>query len=242
MQTSGFFVLRAAGAGEAVVLNQAALCHTEVMADRCTCGAQLPPDARFCHKCGKPQYDYPGLVEETAEPEPPIPSPAPLAPPAPVLTEISFHNRMAVRIGFLAALTAVLLFLFPLPFPFLRLMIVFLAAGFLAVFLYTRRTGQMLSVRGGVRMGWITGIFCFTLISLLMTVAMVSISNRGGLANYLRSQFPANDARSDTLAQALSDPATLAGGLLFALLMLFVILTALPMIGGALGAKVLAKE
>jgi len=30
--------------------------------------------------------------------------------------------------------------------------------------------------------------------------------------------------------------------MLFALLMLFVILTALPMIGGALGAKVLAKE
>lgn len=219
---------------------RAALCHTEVMPDRCTCGAQLPPDARFCHKCGKPQYDYPGIVEEAAEPE--APASSPVAPPAPLLAEISFHNRLAVRIGFLAALTAVLFFLFPLPFPFLRLMIVFLAAGFLAVFLYTRRTGQMLSVRGGVRMGWITGIFCFTLISLLMTAAVVAISNKGGLANYLRSQFPANDARSDTLAQALSDPATLVGGMLFALLMLFVILTALPMIGGALGAKVLAKE
>ena len=206
--------------------------------DFCTCGAQLPSDARFCHKCGKPQYDYPGIVEETPEPEQPvIPSVV-----APTLTEISFHNRLAVRIGFVAALTAVVLFLFPLPFPFLRLMIVFLAAGFLAVFLYTRRTGQMLSIRGGVRMGWITGIFCFVLVSLLMTAAVVAISNQGGLAKYLRSQFPANDVRSDTLAQALNDPATLAGGMLFALLMLFVILTALPMIGGALGAKVLAKE
>lgn len=210
------------------------------MPDRCTCGAQLPPDARFCHKCGKPQYDYPGIAEEPEEPE--AQAPEPIAPAAPVLDEISFRNRMAVRIGFLAALAAVMLFLFPLPFPFVRLMVVFFAAGFLAVFLYTRRTGHLLSIRAGVRMGWITGVFCFALISLLMTAALVTISNRGGLANYLRSQFPANDARTDTLAQALSDPATLVGGLAFALLMLFVILTALPMIGGALGAKVLAKE
>ncbi|HXR35906.1 MAG TPA: zinc ribbon domain-containing protein [Candidatus Binataceae bacterium] len=208
------------------------------MPDFCTCGAQLPPDARFCHKCGKPQYDYPGLDVEVAEPEaiPPLPA----LPPAP--PEIGFHNRMAVRIGFLAALSAVVLFLFPLPFPFLRLMIVLLAAGFLAVFLYSRRTGQMLSVRGGVQMGWITGIFSFILVSLIMTAALVAVSNRGGLANFLKSQFPANDARSDTLAQALNDPTALAGGMVFAMLMLFVVLTALPMIGGALGAKVLAKE
>lgn len=59
---------------------------------------------------------------------------------------------------------------------------------------------------------------------------------------FFRAQLPPNDARADTLAQAVGDPATLAGGMLFALLLLFVILTALPMIGGALGAKVLAKE
>jgi len=204
----------------------------------CTCGAQLPPEARFCHKCGKPQYDYPGIVEEEPEAEAAVPLVA--APPP--SAEISFHNRLAVRIGFLAALMAILLFLFPLPFPMIRLIVILFAAGFAAVFLYTRRTGQMLSIRGGVRMGWITGIFCFIFVSVLMTAALVAISNQGGLAKYLSSQFPANDARSETLAQALSDPATLAGGMLFALLMLFVILTALPMIGGALGAKVLAKE
>jgi len=124
----------------------------------------------------------------------------------------------------------------------LRLLIALFAAGFLAVFLYTRRTGQMLSMRGGVRMGWITGIFCFTLVSMLMTAALVAISNQGGLAKFFRSQLPPNDARADTLAQALNDPATLAGGMLFALILLFVLLTALPMIGGALGAKVFAKE
>jgi hypothetical protein len=206
--------------------------------DFCTCGAELPPDARFCHKCGKPQYDYPGLTEEPIAPAPP---PLPTA-PVPLPVEISFHNSVAVRIGFLAALTAVLLFMFPLPFLFLRLLLAFIAAGFLAVYAYTRRTGQSLSVRSGARMGWITGIFSFMFVTILFTIAMVAISNEGGLVKMLRSQLPANDARTEQLTQALNDPATLAGGLVFSMLMLFIILTVLPVLGGALGAKVLAKE
>jgi len=27
------------------------------MSEFCSCGAQLPPDALFCHKCGKPQRE-----------------------------------------------------------------------------------------------------------------------------------------------------------------------------------------
>ena len=157
------------------------------MPDFCTCGAQLPPDARFCHKCGKPQYDYPDF-SEPVEPKEEVVAEIPRIAAALPL-EISFHNRLAVRIGFLAALAAVLLFLFPLPFPLPRLLIAVLAAGFLAVFLYTRRTGQMLSIRSGARMGWITGIFSFTLVSLLMTAAMVAISNQGGLQKFFRSQL-----------------------------------------------------
>jgi hypothetical protein len=206
----------------------------------CTCGAQLPPDARFCHKCAKPQYDYPDF-SEPVEPKEEVVAEIPRIAAALPL-EISFHNRLAVRIGFLAALAAVLLFLFPLPFPLPRLLIAVLAAGFLAVFLYTRRTGQMLSIRGGARMGWITGIFSFTLVSLLMTAAMVAISNQGGLQKFFRSQLPVNDARTQTMTQLLDDPTALAGGMIFALVLMFVVLTALPMIGGALGAKVFAKE
>lgn len=218
------------------------MCQTEIVPEFCTCGAQLPPDARFCHKCGKPQYDYPGVGE--AEP-----APSPVEPPVVTETsyvrlsgEIGFHNRLAVRIGFIAALAAVFVFLVPLPFPFLRLFVAFLAGGFFAVFLYTRRTGQMLSIRSGARMGWITGVFSFTLVSVLFAVAMVAISKQGGLANYLRTQLPANDARSETVAQAFNDPAMLGMLLLLSLAMLFVVLTALPMIGGALGAKILEKE
>lgn len=208
------------------------------MPDFCTCGAQLPPDARFCHKCGKPQYDYPGLTEETAEPVAPVRS----EPSATLPAEISFHNRLAVRIGFIAALLAVLLLMFPLPYPFARLLVAFSAAGFLAVFLYSRRTGQILSIRSGARMGWITGIFSFVLVTIVSTATLLAISSQGGLVQFFRSQLPPNDARAETLAHALNDPATLAGGLVFSVIILFIILTTLPMLGGALGAKVLAKE
>ena len=150
-----------------------------------------------------------------------------------------------MRVGFVAALAAVLIVVFPLPFPFLRLLLALIAAGFFAVYLYSRRTGQILTIRGGARMGWITGIFSFTIVTVLFTGAIVAISNQGGLASYLREhrdQFMAAGTQSDALAQALDDPANLVGGIVLSLAMLFIILTVLPTLGGALGAKVLEKE
>lgn len=219
------------------------VCQTKIVPEICTCGAQLPPDARFCHKCGKPQYDYPGLEEQ--EPSPPPTTEVASLPPATYVQlsgEISFHNRLAVRIGFIAAMGAVLISVFPIPWPFVRLPIAFLGAGFLAVFLYSRRTGQTLSIRSGARMGWITGIFSFTMVSILFTVAIVALTSRGDFAQQLRNQLPANDARADMIQQALSSPALILGVVLLYLTLFFVIFTALPIIGGALGAKVLEKE
>jgi hypothetical protein len=180
---------------------------------------------------------------EEAEPEPAVQTPA-LAEVQPVRfsTDIGFHNGLAVRIGFIAAMGAVMISLFPIPLPFVRLPVAFLAAGFLAVFLYSRRTGQILSIRSGVRMGWITGIFSFTLVTVLFTVAMVALSSQGGLVKQFRSQFPANDARADMIQQYLSSPGMIAGVVVFYLMLFFVIFTALPIIGGALGAKVLEKQ
>jgi hypothetical protein len=220
-----------------------AVCQTEIVPEYCTCGAQLPPDARFCHKCGKPQYDYMPEVEE-AEPEPAPPQPVvlPELQPLRVPTDISFHNGLAVRIGFIAAMGAVMISLFPIPWPFVRLPIAFLAAGFLAVFLYSRRTGQPLSIRSGARIGWITGIFSFSLVTVLFTVVMVAVSSQGGFAQQIRSQFPANDARADMVQQVLNNPAMIAGVIVLYLMLFFVIFTALPTIGGVLGAKVLEKQ
>jgi len=214
------------------------VCQTEIVPEFCTCGVQLPPDARFCHKCGKPQYDYPGFVEEPEPQPPPLPESAPLQ----MAPEIGFHNRLAVRIGFITALAGIFVFLVPLPLPFLRLVIAFIAAGFLAAFLYSHRTGQPLSIRGGARLGWITGIFSFAMFIALSTVDIVVLSNGGGLAKSIQSQLPPDDARSQMLAQILNDPSNLAAMVLLSLILMFIVLTALPIIGGALGAKVLTKE
>ena len=106
------------------------------------------------------------------------------------------------------------------------------------------KTGALFlaAVRGGARMGWMTGIFAFTMFLALSTVALISVSNEGGLAKSIQSQLPPNDARTQMVAQALNDPANLAAFVLLSLIFVFVLLTALPIIGGALGAKVLAKE
>ena len=206
------------------------------MPDFCTCGAQLPPDARFCHKCGKPQF------EEAAEEIPPVVVAAPVVatplPPA----EISFGNRTAVRIAFMAALIAVLMAVFPLPYPFPRLMFGFLAAGFLAVFLYVRRTGQRLSLRSGARMGWITGIFSFTIFTVQLTAGVLAMSDEGGLAGVIQKQFPPGDARTGQVLQVMQEPTAMAVMMVMMLLVIFVLLTVLPTLGGVLGASVLTRE
>ena len=222
---------------------QGDVCQTKVVPEYCTCGAQLPPDARFCHKCGKPQYDYPGIAEETTEPAPAPVIAAPAAQPAGP-PEITFHNRLAVRIGFLAALMAVLPFMLLLPVPFLPSLVAFLT-GFLAVFIYSRLTGQSLSIRSGARMGWITGIFAFTFATAFFTITIVAISSQGRIADFFREHQDQLHLRADQLSamtKLLEDPAGLVGLIVVTLLMLFILLTALPMLGGALGAKVLDKE
>lgn len=199
----------------------------------------MPPDARFCHKCGKPQYDYPGVQDkEHVEAPPPLPSPLPAAPPS--VPEISFRNGTAVRISFMVAALAMMFFLLPGPllFPILRLVVGFFLAGFVATLWYERRTGQRLSMRSGARIGWITGIFSFAMFVAMSTAAMVAISNQGGLANFYKKQMPAQDPNVEQVIKLLSDPAGSALFIVLFLVLFFVVFTTLPMLGGAVGAKV----
>lgn len=211
----------------------------------CTCGARLPEDARFCHKCGKPQYDYSAIEPEIAA-EPVIAAPT-AAPDAPA--EISFRNRTAVRIGFLAALIAFIVVLVTMPLLFPSFLIGFLAAGFFAVYLYTRRTGQRLSARSGARMGWMTGIFLFTIMLVQLTASVLVAPTQPGFKAAMRAQMEKQGAANPDVQKvlpevlkALDSPAALPTMLLMALFALFLILTILPTLGGALGAKLLARE
>ena len=82
------------------------MCDTGFVTGFCTCGAQLPPDALFCHKCGKLQRDEPLPVPEELAPPPFAVVAAEPAPPP----EIGFHNSQAVRVAFLVGSLAFFLF------------------------------------------------------------------------------------------------------------------------------------
>src|SRR6185503_6413009 len=131
--------------------------HTGGVPDVCTCGAKLPPDARFCHKCGKPQRDEPVFVEEVEEPAPPPLTAAPV--PVPVPARIGFHNLLAVRVALMAGALGLGLFVLLGQLPGLQVIAILspVASGVFAVHLYKRKTGQRLSMASGAHLGWISG-------------------------------------------------------------------------------------
>jgi hypothetical protein len=207
------------------------------MPDFCTCGAQLAPDSLFCHKCGKPQREVVAPEPEVTtgvvvtDVEPPAPPPAP--PP-----RLNFHDPVAVRIGFTVALIATLLSWIPA----LNL-ILWVAAGFAAVYLYRRRTGVFLNVRAGVRLGWITGVLMFVITTVIFTVTVIPAAANGGIATLFRQQFKnASDPNVQEALRMLETAPGIATILLATLFMLFCFITLLAMAGGALGAKMVGSK
>ena len=208
------------------------------MPDFCTCGAELPPDARFCHKCGKPQREE---LPEPVEAELPAAAPPPVVQ---VAGRIDFHNPAAIRVAFLAASLVWLLDL--VPFLGYGVLLWLLGGGFFSVYLYCRRTGQKLNVRSGVRMGWLTGIFTFVIGTVFYTLAIISISMRsGGLTAFYRESLSNMGMPSQNMQQALEmlqTPGGIASLIVFTLALLFAVFTLFPILGGALGARMLSKE
>ena len=212
------------------------------MPEYCTCGAELPPDARFCHRCGKPQREevQPETLEHAPEMVTATPSvTATLPPSAP--PRVNFHNRTAVRIGLLMAGIASLLSALPTMAAGLAgLAIWWLTAGFMSVYIYRRRTGQFLTVDSGLRMGWITGLLGSTITSVVFTVSVVPLIRGGGMASLYQEQFRkmyGNDPNLQQALKILQTPAGLALVVVFALWFFFLIITFLSTAGGALGAK-----
>jgi hypothetical protein len=209
------------------------------MPEFCTCGAQLAPESLFCHKCGKPQREV-----GAAEPEPEnsaevIPPPAaPAAAPPPQAPAINFHNLVAVRIAFVVAPVAFLVS----GIPALNV-VLWLAAGFLAVLFHGRRTGVLLSVRAGVRLGWITGVFMFAITTVIFTLTVVPMAANGGIAAIFRQQLknPTDPNVQEALRMLETAPGLFAI-LLVMLFMLFVFITLLSMAGGALGSKFVSRN
>lgn len=206
------------------------------MADFCTCGAQLPPDALFCHKCGKPQREilepevernvYVAAVPDTALPPPPRPQPLP----------VNFRNPIAVRISLMAAASAMVLGLL-LPF------VSWLGAGFFAAYLYCRKTGFRLNVAAGVKIGWITGLILYGFSAIVFTAAQVPDALAGHPGRTLLEQMKSSSFQDPAMMQEAtrlvqSDPGKM---ILLLLGALFVVVTCLSMAGGALGAKLVGN-
>jgi hypothetical protein len=217
--------------------------ETKAVPEFCSCGAQLPIDALFCHKCGKPQF-------EEIEPELATVAASAVPPPPPLVEgplPIDFHNGKAIRA---ALFTASLIFFFstvPLPFAAALLwrVVILVAGGFLSVVFYRRWTGQVMTIKSGARIGWITGIFAFVLTLLVLTMAMVAISSNGDLITAWSEQMRqtgGNDPGVEQAVEVMKQPTSFALLILLVIAILFGVTTILPSLGGILAAKVFKKD
>jgi hypothetical protein len=201
------------------------------MPEFCTCGAQLPPDALFCHKCGKPQRELIEPEFHTPEHAEFVVTPA-AVPPAADDLPMNFRNPVAMRIAFTAAILGALLSWVPV-----LNVILWLGAGYFAVFFYRRRTGRLLNLGAGLRMGWITGVMMFAIVAVLFAAFVVVFNVSGGM-EVLQSQF--RNASDPKVQEALQTLRSGSGVAVF-LMQLFLFITCLSMVGGALGSKLAGR-
>jgi hypothetical protein len=204
---------------------------------RCTCGAILPEEARFCHKCGKPQYeeDIARLAQEE-QPSPPAASSVPPvgASPAP---GISFKNSRAVSIS--AAVAAAAFFgsgiagmVSPLLWP-----LILLASGFFAAGIYKGRSSEPLSGIAGARLGWMTGLWLFLVITIVGIIISFYLASPAG-ADVIR-QLKAMPQFSQL---NIGDTHELLSSMLVSAIPTFFMVTAIPGLGGLLGARFWTKS
>jgi hypothetical protein len=203
------------------------------MSDYCTCGAQLPPDALFCHKCGKPQRELasapPVIEQEAPTPQSGAVSPS-FIPAAPRYgMPVSFRNPAAVRTALFVGIAGGLISnVLPLP------LFAWLAAGFFAVFFYRRRTHDRLNVAAGMRLGWLTGLIMFT----IWGVAFAAMGLSGALTTQIEQRMKTMPFySSDPMYMQMAHAMTTGPGILLPLAFGFIVIICLSVAGGALGAK-----
>lgn len=154
--------------------------------------------------------------------------------------EISFRNPLAVRIGlFLAGLTFLVMILLGrlLPVPGL-LPIWLVGVGFLAVYLYRRRTGHSVSPRSGARLGWIIGVFLFVIGMILISLFAVALTDPSFVETLTQMKQLGTDAAATKKA---IDELRTPTGLIGILMTVFIFCASLPMVGGMLGATILRR-
>jgi hypothetical protein len=224
----------------------------------CSCGTKLVEDALFCHKCGKPTREF---VMEPDEPEPeaeaaeapaiPLradaaeaeaeapPRVAAAAAAVPAGPEIHLRNSLTVRVTMMGAAFQLLAgALLGVGGPVLSQAAPLLAGGF-ACYLFMKRGGFRLSVIEGARLGWLTGLMCFVVAVVLITIVMTAVSSESFMETVRQSG--SGGVQGDAL-KALERLQSEPSALFLVLPYQFLMLTLLASIGGALGAKLLSRD
>lgn len=161
------------------------------------------------------------------------------------MAEVSFANPAALRIAFAASALSILLDFSP----FLNFLFIIwsMLAGFAAVWMFRKRTGRPLSVSSGAKLGWITGVFTFVILTVLVTAD--ALLSGGKFAEEfhqaMRQQMQttwAHDPNYQQMLSTLDNPATFAAAIVFLMIFIFVLLSLASVAGGALGARLSNKE
>jgi hypothetical protein len=153
---------------------------------------------------------------------------------------IGFRNPIAVRVALVTAMLTSFACLVATPILVAAawlLTVVLIAGGFAAVYMYNRRTGQPVNILGGARIGWLTGIFCFVILIAVVTLMFALVASIGVEQVARELANTSGQARADQLREIMASPAAI----IFGIMAWFVMLTSLPTIGGALGAKVFER-
>lgn len=179
------------------------------------------------------------VIETVTTADPPAAIPIVTVQP---LQDINFRNGQAVKVGIIVALLIQLVLMVSVPLGMSMLApVIHLAGGAYAVFLYRRRAGAGLTIVNGARMGWITGVFAFVLITIFFTLSMALIAGSDQFLDAYKESARSmglSGENSDKLGEYLRNPLFLLGALGFQFLML----TLLCSLGGALGAKLSHRE
>jgi hypothetical protein len=209
---------------------------------RCTCGAFLPEDARFCHKCGKPQYeeDIARLsVQEVVSPV--MPAAERDSPRLLPSAAIGFRNLRAV--GTTLAVAAVSLVALgiageigasPL------LLIILCAAGFVAARFYHRRTAERLTPLAGAKLGAMTCLWLFLVVAIGALVNFASVDGREKFKTAILNA--PNLPNVPEVTRLLQDPSELLLFMLLSFVLLFLIGAIAAAFGGMLAARLLPRD
>jgi hypothetical protein len=203
---------------------------------RCTCGAVLPEGARFCHKCGKPQFEEDIARLSAGETSAPVQAPLDV-PGADKPAPIGFGNLRAVGITMAVAALALLALFVAATISTILGPVVLCGAGFVAAQFYRKRTRQPLSPGGGAYLGLMTGIWLFLVVAICAAITSLYVASPTG-REVLRAAMP----KMPELAKMLDDPHAFLMNILEGLIPMFFLATVSAAFGGMLAARMSARH